>query len=333
MNLLRKMINLLSSKVFLIWLIAIWVVSYVSYAVWSKEAFAFFMIGLRKNPAIQIPYAVFLLSLLLNIIRGSVSRFKKRGLFYLSLWIILPAGIFVFLAGYFISGTLRQSQWLLIGEGDIVKPAWSDKGYAVRKIIPSLKEETLNTEMEAGIFAYEPKVILSSREKDFEVGAFPPKKIDGTYYHILNFGLAPSVRLSDKKGLLNEGYTALRILPPPSEDSFEMPAYPYRFSIRLAPERILKKGDLTAKLYSLKSPSYEVVVYKGQDIIFEGSSKEGINFDGLTLTFFDLTYWVLLDIVKNPGIIAIIVGLFLISFGIPLRVIGFVVRVRGNALK
>ncbi len=338
MRLVRKAYGLLSSKALLIWLVGGWVVYYVTLAVWSKEAFAGFISGLGKNPLIQAPYIVFLVCLLLNIIRvglraPSVARPLRKGprapaqqgLLRLLLWIFLPLGVFLFLTGYFVSATLRKEAQFLVGGGEVVKASPKDE-YRVKEVIPALDEETFTSAgQEAWVFQYEPRVVLSRGDEDFEVGAFPPKRIRGVYFHILNFGIAPGVRLSEDGSVLQEGYAALRLLPPGSEDDFELPPF-YKVSLRLAPERTIEKGAQSIKLYSLKSPSYETTVYKGQEVLFEGNSKDGIGFEGRTLTFFEPGYWVLLVMVKDPGVMPIVAGIFFILVGIPLVAAGLIIR-------
>lgn len=325
---MKSVVKLISSKAFLIWLIGGWILYYVTYAVWGKEAFAGFVYSIEKNPVFQGIYVLFLLSLVSNIVRSSIGRAEK-GVVHLITWVVLPSGMFLFLCGFFLSASSRDVAQLLAGDGDNIKPKWLARPYAVKKIVPSLKEETLDIETDKGIFTREPKIILTRDGKDFEVGAYPPKNIDGTYFHILNFGVAPGVRLMDKTGnVLKEGYMALRVLPPGTEDSFEMPPYPYKVSIRFAPERVIEKGGSSFNVYSLKSPSFHTTVYKGQDMLFEGNSKGGVKFNDLTLAFFEPTYWVILDISKDHGVRVIIAGILLITIGVPLRLFGMALSLR-----
>jgi len=319
----RGIYNILSSKTSLIWLITGWVIYYVTNAVWSKEAFANFIGGLSNNPLLQIPYIVFLLSLLLNIIRVGRERLKS-GLSGFLLWIFAPIGIFIFLSGYFVSSALRAQEWQLAGEGDSVVAPWQREGLKVLRIDSSLKPEILDIEQEGGsFFAYEPKIVLSDGVKQYTIGVFPPKKIKGTYYHILNFGLGPGIRLLNTEGaVINEGFLALRILPPGAVDSFEIA--PYRFSIRLAPDRFIKKGNTEVKVFSLVNPSYRVSVYKGEELLFEGDSKDKISFDNVRVEFTPPTFWAYLEIVKDPGIGLILLGIGLILLGVisfPIRLI------------
>jgi|Deesub1362A_J573_1020465.scaffolds.fasta_scaffold00013_223 hypothetical protein len=326
MNRIRAFIRIVSSKEFLLWLIGGWIVYYVTLAVWSKEAFATFVVSLDNNLLVQVLFIVFLLSAVLNLIRAGVSRYK-RGRWAVAFWVLLPLGVFVFMLGFFISVNFRQMEQSLVGEGDIVKTRWQEKVYTVRQIESALKEELFYIDSDTGIFQYEPRIVLDDGKERFEVGVFPPKKIHGTYYHILNFGLAPGVRLSQGEKVLSEGYMALRILPPGAEDSFEIPFYPYRFSVRIVPEKTVEKGTVKAKTYNLKSPLYEVTVRKGEDILFAGVSTDGVEFDGFTLSFFEPTYWVLLETAKNPGLAVMVSGIFLIAAGVPLRMLLIIYKI------
>lgn len=334
MNPVGKVFQAFSSREFLIWLIGGWLVYYVTTAIWSQEAFAHFISDLGSRRALQVPYVVFLFGLLLNIIRGVGLSVRRRGYVSAFFKVFLPVGILVFLTGFFMSATMRQSSQLLTGEGDQIKPAWVKRGYFLKEIKPALKDETLDTEGELGrVFTHEPQVVLERQGREFNVGVFPPVNIEGTYYHILNFGIAPGVVLRkedtvDKKGrpvkgeLVDEGYMALRILPPGAQDKFRFQDQPYDFSLSIAPGKVVKKGPASVNVYSLKDPLYNVRVYRAGREIFSGNSRDGITFDGLTLTFFKPTYWLILDIARDPGYPVLLAGMLLLALGLPLRLLG-----------
>jgi hypothetical protein len=314
-------IALLSSKRSLIWLVGGWVLYYVTRAVWSREAFAETVYGLDANPLFQAFFALFLLSALLNFLRAAGERYREGKARFL-LWAFLPAGTLVFLLGFFMSASLREYEQALVGDGDVLKPVWQERAYRVARVEPSLKEEILDVQREAGpgIFAYEPKVMVETPGGVLEVGAFPPRKIGGTYYHILQFGLAPGVRLMKDGETLAEGYMALRLLPPGSEDSFEIPPHPYRFLVRLTHEKVIERGRTRAKLYRLRPPRYLLTVLKGGEIIYRGGGDD-VSFDGLGFSFREPTYWALLEMSSNPGLPVLVLGVGLLALGLPLRLL------------
>jgi hypothetical protein len=327
---LRKLPGIVSSRAFLFWLLFVWVFYYVTYAIWSKEAFATFVTGLADNLLIQIPFVLFLASGALNILRESAARYREgRGLFLL--WIFLPLGLLVFLTGFFMSASLRDHGFIVKGEGETVKPPWQDRTYRISGIKNPIRDEFLDAEPGSLIFEYEPRVTLDTGQGEVEFGVFPPRNIEGTYYHILNFGLAPGVRLSDGKRMLKEGYVIQNILPPGVRDEFELPPFPYRFSLRIAPEKILEKGRTTVKVYDMKNPSYVVTVRRGEDTIFEGESVDGVAFDGLVMSFFEPSSWVMLDIARDPGRLVIVIGIAAILIGAPLMLVLMAYRLMASA--
>jgi hypothetical protein len=317
----RRFLALLSSKRFLLWLSGAWVFYYVTVAVWSEEAFAGFVTGLGDSGLFQSLYILFMASVLLNLIRA----YRERPVWRRAAFVpraVLPAGVLVFLLGFFLSMSFRQFEWILVGEGDVVKPAWQEEAFRVEEIKPALKDEMLDMEdLEFSIFSYEPRVVMKSGKGLFETGVFPPGRIGGSYYHVLNFGMAPGLRLRKGDKLLTEGNMALRILPPGVEGVFEIQPYPYRFTIKLMYEKIIEKGRARAKLYNLKSPLYKLTVEKGEEIIFRGNSDEEVNFDGLDLSFYGPDYWVMLEAASDPGLPVLVLGIGLITIGLPLHLL------------
>lgn len=314
---MKRFWEFISSKTLLSLIIVSWVIYYVTSAVWTQEAFATFVVRLEKNIFFQSVFVIFLVSLLSNIVKVAIET-KKRGMAILILWVIFPLGVLLFFAGFFISASSRNMQKEIVIEGSVISLPWTSDEFVIEKIKSNLKEETLDIEEDKGFFAYEPKVLISSGSRRYTVGVFPPENIRGTYFHILQFGMAPGLRLKDKNGVIEEGAMPLRILPPGAEDEFKMSNLPYRFRLRIAPERFIEKGDIRAKVYSLSSPSYEVTIYKGEDKVFGGNSKNTVSFDGLTLEFIQPGYWVILDIVKDYGAVTILAGLLLITIGVPI---------------
>jgi hypothetical protein len=315
----------LSSKTCLLWLIGGWITYYVVSAIWREEAFAGFVGGIGNNIFVQTLFIIFLLSGYLNLVRTARDIFRRGKLNFLS-WIILPLGLLLFFTAFFLNILTRETVRSVIGEGNLVKPPWIEKGYRVTSIEPGLKENILDRESDSGIFAYEPHLIVTKQSGEtHRIGAFPPANIDGTYYHIQNFGIAPGIRLFEGNTEKNSGYMPLRILVLESSDFFEMPPLPYRFLIRMKPEKSILKNGVLASQYNLKEPVYNVRVFKGDTIVTESDSLEKIQFDNFTLEFFTPTFWILLVAVKDRALPILRLGLLLITIGIPLSFIRLIV--------
>ncbi len=309
---MKGLLRFISGKGFLLWLIMGWILFYVTLAVWSKEAFARFVGWLDNNPLVQVLYVLFLISGVLNLVRVS-REVLRRGVARFVMWVLLPAGILMLLVGFFLSANLRQFDWIIAGEGDALKPRWQEHPYVLSEIKPPLKDELFAVEGES-VFKYEPKVTVSADGESFIVGVYPPTMIRGTYYHILDFGLAPGIRLKEGNEVLHERYVPVKILPPGSEGVFE--ASPYTVFLKIAPDRTVRKGITKAKLYSLVSPAYEVRVVRGDEVVFEGSSRDGVLFDGRELSFSEPAYWVRIEVVSNPAVNILIAGVAVTGAGV-----------------
>jgi hypothetical protein len=324
---MKRIIGIFSSITFLMWIAGSWIAFYVLTAIWTREAFALFVAGVGGNTFFKIPFVLFLVSGYCNLIRLSGEALKNRRILYI-LRFVLPLGVMLFFTGFFLSLSTKQFKWIVVGEGESMQLPWSDQRYMVTSIKPGLRTSFLDIEEEgAGIFAYEPKVILTDRSSQlYEVGAFPPTRIGSTYYHILNFGLAPGVRISDEIKVRKEGYMPLRLLPPGNDDFFEIAPYPYRFLINLEPEKVVWKGKRAASQFSIAPPRYRVRVFKGEKVIAEAVSKEKITFDNFTLSFFEHAYWVQIEVVKDAGALIMLTGILFMCIGVPLYVLYFSIQ-------
>ncbi|MFZ2197516.1 MAG: hypothetical protein WAV13_07280, partial [Thermodesulfovibrionales bacterium] len=245
-KLFRKPFGVISSAGFLIWITGGWIVYYVLSSIWMREAFAAFATGVARNAFVQVLFALFLVSGYCNLIRVFGEALKKGGK-RLLLRMMLPFGIMLFFTGLFLSLSTKQFSWITAGEGHSIGPAWGHERYTVTEIKSGLPASFLDTgEVGGKFFSYEPKVLVSDKASNsFEIGAFPPTKIGSTYYHILNFGLAPGVRLTEEGTVKDEGYVPLRIFPPGNNDSFEVQPYPYRFLVSMEPGKVIQKGRET----------------------------------------------------------------------------------------
>jgi hypothetical protein len=290
-----------------------------------KEAFAGFVSGVREHLVMQIPLFLFLLSGYLNIVRVCIQQFSQNKIRLLA-WLILTVGIMFFFTGFFISVMTRQTAQSVFGEGDIIKPPWTKEGYRIMHIDPGLKDRFTDADADKGVFSYEPMfTAIDQLSRSYKIGAFPPEKINDTYYHILNFGIAPGIRLLQGNEIRDEGYLIVNILHPGTSDFFEIPQHPYRFLISLEPVKIVQKEGMTVAHYNLKEPLFNVRVFKGEDVILESNSKARIPFNGFNLQFIKPTFWILLEIVRDPGIPILHIGIILITFGTPFYLSVFII--------
>ena len=198
-----------------------WVLFYVSWAVWGTEAFASYIGLLSRSAIVQGIYVLFVLSVAGFGIRQGIARYRENKARF-ALWAVLPAGIIVFLIGFLLSVSLRQSDTLAVAEGETVTPPWSSSSFMVEHLRHGLDENV--TDSGSGIFAYAPEfTALKPDGSRAEVTAFPPTRIGSTYYHILIVNLAPSLIVSGPGGeVLQQGLLPLKLLPPGATDDFDI---------------------------------------------------------------------------------------------------------------
>jgi len=308
------------------WMMAAWVLYYVTLAVWRDEALGHFMIRLNTDPVHQIPFYGFVIILVVNYLGFFYKKMRTSWRAAL-VWLVLPTGVVFFILGFLISSVSPQPGRLIVSLGDPVSPPWDKTGYVVDKIDSGLKEEV--TDLVTGenlIFNYEPKIYLEGGGIKHEVGVFPPAKVGNTYFHIMDFGLAPGVRIERDGKVLEEGYVIQKILPLGLRDSFEIEPLPYRIAIKLHPIRQVVAGETKLDVYGLVHPVYDVVVQRGQDIVFEGVSSEAIEFDGLVLSFLDPVPWVWLEGGRAFGLPVLVAGILFIIIGLPFTFVGMFLK-------
>jgi len=304
----------LRSKTLTVWLVGIFLINYISVAVWSKEAFATLVSNLSTNNLFRGLYILFFLNVSFRTIRALRDLLPHRLAFVLRL--PLYAGFLIFLFSFFMSLNFRQQDQVVLGEGHMMKLPWENSAFRASSLVPAFKKRALRTD-DSAIFDYEPGVTLEDKDGiRYAVKAFPPMLVHSSFMHVLNFGLAPSVELRRNNEVVSQGQLALRLTPFGKADSFEMSPYPYTFSLSIQPNRIIKKGKESARDYDLARPLYQVEISKGETIIARAETDTAISFDGnMSLRFFPPGDWVLLEVARDPFLVGFVAGLLLLVFG------------------
>ncbi|MEE9523839.1 MAG: hypothetical protein V3V59_03700 [Thermodesulfovibrionales bacterium] len=304
----------LSSKALTVWFVGLFVLYYLSVSVWWKEAFGMFIMGMSSNNVVKSLYVIFLLNVVLRTAGAVKANVANK--FRLILRLPLYIGIMVFFVSSFMSVNVRDQRWLLLGEGDSIDLEWEKEKFAVRKIDPAIKKNLLQMD-DSLVFSYEPKIVIMDSDRYlYKIGAFPPEKVGSTYMHILNFGLAPGVELRRGEHILSKGYVVQRIVPFGRMDSFELKPLPYKFYLRILPNKIIKKGDVTARNYDIDKPRYGIEVVKGDKKIYEGETDSSVSFDDdITLDFFSPINWVMLEVVRDPFYLWFVLSLIMLVIG------------------
>ncbi len=317
-------------------LIGAWIFYYISLFTWSEEPLARFMAGLKNNIFFQILFVIFLMTLIANSLFSLIEHKKRLSLYYI-LISFLPFGVIIFFAGFFLSAVMRNDTLILTGKDDTIRVPWSGKEYYVMDVKPSIKKNFLDIELEGDspILSHEPEILITDFKKPYRIGVYPPVRIDGTFFHILNYGIAPSIRLKDLKGnIILEGDFAMNLLPPGNIDYAFLGELPYRITLKLLPSGEIKKGRTVAKTYNLDDNLYELKIFRIKSknepgiLIKEAVTLKPIGFDNYLLEITGHTYWVLLEIVRDDAVYLIGAGMVIIFTGLIIRLILFIPLLR-----
>lgn len=330
---LKVMARRAYSPAAMFWLLAAWVFLYATLAIWTEEAFGKYMGKLPESILLQAPFLVFIIVCSVNYVSYAVERINASWKSS-PLWLMAPTGVLLFMTGFFVSTVFSDSGRIFVGTDSVVKPPWEDIPYVVSKVDTGLKDEIVDLGQGEGlIFSLSPRLYVDGKGIRHEVGVFPPAKIGKTYYHIMDFGLAPGLRISRGTEILKDGFVIQRVLPPGLRDSFRVSPFPYRFAIKLLPEREMYKGKEKLGVYNLKEPLYSVVIEKGLDVVFEGDSSAPIELDGLSMEFYGPDFWFWLEGSRNPGYLILAAGMVLLAAGAPLLLGAMVFEALSSVLK
>lgn len=321
----KPFLNLLGSGTLTVWLSGVFIVYYLTVAVWSKEAFAHFIALLSGNTFCRALYLLFFANVLVRMLNNLKRVWPAKLTFFFRL--PLYAGMLVLLLAFFFSLNTRKNTWLLIGEGDVIRVPWERSLLRVSGIRPALRRNELKMN-DSVIFSSEPAItLLDENGVSHTVGAFPPRLVGSNYMHVLNFGIGPGVELREKNNAIIRTYVALRLTPFGSVDKFKLPPAPYTFYLNILPNRVIKKGGETAKQYDLEKPVYGVEVVKGDRKIMKAETDDTVTFDHtMSLRFHRPSDWVLLDVAYDPFLPLFVAGLVMTGAGIivyPLSLIAY----------
>lgn len=232
----------------------------------------------------------------------------------------LYLGGLLFLASFFLSISFRDRQLLVLGEGDIFDLPWTSTLFRVVRVEPALEKNALRTDGSL-IFDYEPGIVIMDRKgEQFNIKAYPPKKVHSIYMHVLNFGIGPGIEVKKNGETIMKGEVALSLTPFGTVDRFEVE--PYTFYLSILPNRVIKKGNETGREYNLQRPLYRLEVVKGDKTILKTETDSQASFDGgMSITFFPPADWILLEAVYDPFLLIFALSLLLIFIGLITRLL------------
>jgi hypothetical protein len=310
----QAILSFVRSETATIWFLGFFIIYYLAKTVWSTEAFASLMENLSSSNLFRSAYVLLVLNITSRVSFAAWRLRRRKVLFFLRM--PLYAGLILFLIFFFLGLNVRESNLALVSKGDPVEIPWEHEVYRVVSVDSALERHALRGD-ESLIFDYEPRItLIDGSGVHYNIGAFPPQRINSGYLHILNFGIAPGVELRQNGEVLYSGHIPMSLTPFGTIDSFEVKQLPYKFYMNILPTRTIKKGRETAREYDLSNPRYGVEVTRGDALIAKGQTDRTISFDGpVSLSFISPIDWVLLQSVYDPFLKPLLAGVVLLLMG------------------
>ena len=130
------------------------------------------------------------------------------------------------------------------------------------------------------------------------------------WLNVEGFGYSPYYRLEDEDGsILDEAFVALALFPPGSEDYFRL-LLPHTFYIRYEPSGVLAAVGTSEEDEAARGAVYHLRIARNKDIVFNGSAVPGqkVLFENGSITLEFPRKWVSIRVVRDPGLLLMIVG-------------------------
>ena len=195
---------------------------------------------------------------------------------------VMRTGLIILMISFIFSVYLRKTEEKILSEGG--EGQLLGKKIYLAGIKSNLPEEFLQLGEKSSFRLSNISAMLSSSQNTYMVTGRFPAKINGLYYRITHLGFYQPLSLKASSTVITKN-AELDILPPGKTDIVAFPAENMHLTFTLHPEKTIKKGLLTGKVFNLKTLSYSVILQKGknkhksENIILkpeETASSEGI---------------------------------------------------------
>lgn len=312
----ERVISFLGSPTLTVWMVGLFVVFYLTLSIWIGEAFGRYVQLLSSSTVFRAFYLLFLLNVVLRVV--ALTRSGRSGWSALMLRLPLLVGVVLVLATFFLSLNFRELRSSPpLGAGDPLELPWMRERYRIIKVEPAIDKRALRTD-DSVVFDYEPGITIAGPDgKQREIGAFPPRKVENGFMHVLTFGIGPGVELRKGNKVVWKGYMALRLVPFGTIDTFTIPDHSYQFYLSVVPNGTVRRGRETARTYDLERPRYLVEIVKGDRVLAKKETEDSVVFDGdMALSFFMPSDWVLIEAVWDPFLPWFAFSLLVLAAGI-----------------
>lgn len=260
--------------------------------------------------------------------------YSKKG--FDGLWgsVAFHAGMCIVLIGVFISTQTRFNGRLLLTQDFDIDPALVLKGLSATEkyVFPVRRMALASFEpvfREGFPLEYTANLLnrdLYGREYTEVARVNEPVSAGGYQFLLSRYGFAPRIVLKDASGkVVSDDIVNLVVFNPNQEDSFPLLKGKFTARVRFFPDFYIDTSTGTAATRTKipRNPVFIVSLERGGNKVEGGFVKMGgtLGFEGYTLEFRDIRYWVQLDVSKDSGVPVITAGFFAIIAGLALRLL------------
>lgn len=250
-------------------------------------------------------------------------RIKARGFAQSGRWSFLPglilrAGIVMLVIALLLSAHLRKTEYIMLTEGRAATAL--GRHIALKGINSDLPAEFLQMG-ETGSFRIK-NVSAQAQidDKPIALDAGFPTASGTFFFRVSDMDFAAEIILDGRdKVSLN-----LDVLPPGNTAKVEIGGETLTF--RLEPEKTIKKGLITGKLYNLKTPFYRIALLDkdgrqlGETTLRAGTSAEVA---GLKISLSEPMVFLKIQVVRDPALWLVYLGLITALLGLSLMPLRF----------
>jgi hypothetical protein len=218
---------------------------------------------------------------------------------------VMRAGLVVFMVSVLVSAHYRQTAESVFHAGETKNMLGRQVGLALLKV--DLVDNFLMFGDKGPFSLKGVTAKLISSDREFSATGGLPSEFDGLYWRITHMGYAQRVRAGDSDVTID-----LDVLPPGGSHTVELPSGEGPLLFALEPERTIKKGLLTGKIYNLRAPGYRVSVK--QDDSVESAvlrDNESARIAGLQVRLDGGSLYVKVMSVSDPALVWMYAGILL----------------------
>ncbi len=151
-----------------------------------------------------------------------------------------------------------------------------------------------------------------------------PASLTRGHINIEGISYAVTYKLHETNGgEVGTGVVNLANFAPGSEDSFTIPGLPFKISISIYPDAILRGSRLSTQTMNLNNPVFFVKVTQGKRVIFSGPliPAARLPLGELHISFHDILYNGTFRIINDPGLWGIWAAFILMGLGLVWRLL------------